>query len=69
MSIAAGTIGNEQAIDVSTESWYSPALKAVVLRKRSDPRFGEITYRLVNISLDEPDASLFRVPDGYRIVD
>lgn len=69
MSIAAGAIGNEQAIEVSTESWYSPALKAVVLRKRSDPRFGEITYRLVNISLGEPDAALFRVPEDYQVVE
>ena len=67
--IDAGTIGNEQPLEVSTESWYSSRLEAVVLRKRTDPRFGEITYRLIDISLDEPDATLFRVPDDYRVVE
>ncbi len=67
--IEAGAIGNEQPIEVSTESWYSSRLEAVVLRKRTDPRFGEITYRLIDISLAEPDAALFRVPNDYQLVE
>ena len=40
MSIPAGEIGNEQPIQIVTETWYSPELQTVVLRKRSDPRVG-----------------------------
>jgi hypothetical protein len=67
MTIAAGEIGNEQAIQVVTESWYSPDLKAVVLSKRSDPRSGEVVTRMVNLSRSEPAASLFQVPGDYKV--
>jgi len=33
----------------------------------SDPRFGETTYRLTNISRAEPDRALFEVPAGYTV--
>lgn len=68
MTIAARVVGNELPIEVVTERWYSPALQAVVLRRHSDPRFGETTYSLTNISTDEPDPALFVVPDDFTIV-
>lgn len=66
-TIAAGEIGNERAIEIISERWYSPELQTVVMSKHSDPRFGETVYRLTNINRGEPDASLFRVPSDYRI--
>ena len=68
-TIPAGTIGNEQPIKIVSESWYSPELQALVLTKRSDPRFGETTYKLTNIVRAEPSPSLFDVPAGYTITD
>jgi hypothetical protein len=65
--IAAGEIGNERSIEMFTEKWYSPELKVYVMTRRSDPRFGETTYRLTNIKRDEPDASLFQVPSNFKI--
>jgi hypothetical protein len=35
----------------------------------TDPRFGENTYEFTNISRDEPDPVLFRIPSGYTVVD
>ncbi|MBV9215868.1 MAG: hypothetical protein JO053_06795 [Acidobacteria bacterium] len=67
-TIPAGAIGNERPIDIVYESWYSKDLQLVVYSKRSDPRTGEQTYRLTNISRSEPDQSVFAVPSGYRIV-
>lgn len=67
MTIAAGAIGNERAIEIISERWYSPELQTVVMTRHSDPRFGETVYRLTNISRAEPDASLFRIPSDYRI--
>lgn len=46
----------------------SPKLKTVVLIERLDPRFGRSVYRLSGIkSVDQP-ASLFRLPDNYKVI-
>lgn len=68
-TIEAGAIGNERPIEIVYERWYSKDLQLVVMSKHSDPRFGEQTYRLTNISRTEPDPSLFTVPQGYQILD
>jgi TonB family protein len=68
-TIPAGAIGNERPIETVNETWYSPGLKMMILSKRSDPRFGESTYRVTNVSLAEPDAALFQVPSEYTIID
>jgi hypothetical protein len=62
VTIPAGAIGNERAIESVSERWFSPALRIVVLSRRSDPRFGETTYRLTKISRAEPPAALFERP-------
>jgi hypothetical protein len=66
-TIPAGQIGNERAITIVLESWYSPDLQLLVMSKRSDPRFGETTYTVSNIQQKEPAASLFSVPADYTI--
>ena len=68
-TMPAGAIGNERPIDTVNESWFSQELKLMIMSKRSDPRFGETTYRLTNISRSEPDASLFQIPSEYTVVD
>jgi len=65
--IPAGKVGNEKPITVVSEVWYSPDLQIVVMRKHSDPRFGQTTYTLSNIQQKEPEASLFTVPADYSI--
>lgn len=67
VTIPAGEIGNELAINIVTETWFSPELKVLVLRKHSDPRNGEMIYRLTNINRSEPDHSLFEVPADYTV--
>ena len=69
ITIPAGQIGNDRAIDIITEVWTSPDLKTVVYSKRSDPRMGEQTFQLTNIVRGEPDPSLFTVPADFKIVD
>lgn len=68
VTIPAGQIGNERPIVITTEIWTSQDLHGTVLKKHTDPRFGETEYRLTNIKLGEPDASLFQAPSGYRIL-
>lgn len=67
VTIAAGEIGNERAIEIVSERWYSHELQTVVMTRHSDPRFGETTYKLTNISRAEPDHSLFELPAGYTL--
>ena len=67
-TIPAGAIGNERPIEIVYERWYSKELGMTVYSKNIDPRFGEQTYRLLNISRSEPDPSLFTVPQGYKTI-
>jgi hypothetical protein len=66
-TIPAGQIGNEKAITIVSEHWYSADLQMTVMSKRSDPRFGDTTYTLTNIQRSEPAASLFAVPSDYTV--
>jgi hypothetical protein len=68
-TIPAGAIGNDFAIEIVSERWYSPELQAVVLSLHKDPRMGETTYRLSNIQRTEPSHSLFEIPEGYTVIE
>ena len=68
VTIPAGAIGNERAIQIVSERWYSQELQTVIMTKHSDPRFGETTYRLTNVSRSEPDHSLFELPAGFEVM-
>jgi TonB family protein len=66
-TIPAGKIGNERAIEIVFERWYSPELQTVVMTRHTDPRFGETVYRLTNINRTEPARSLFEVPANFTL--
>lgn len=68
-TIPAGEIGNDKPILLITEVWKSPDLKTIVYSKRSDPRMGDVTFRLTNIVRTEPDPALFTVPADFKLVD
>jgi len=62
-------LGNDRPVSVVTESWRSPELQTVLLRKTIDPRSGEHTERMTNLTRTEPDPALFQPPPDYSIVD
>lgn len=64
-----GFFGNDRPLTTVEEMWMSPELGRVVQSKTSDPRTGENTTRLTNISRSEPDPSLFQIPADYEIKD
>jgi len=68
-TIPPNSFGNPQPIVIVEERWYSAELRTVVLIKYSDPRFGDSSYRLANISRTEPSANLFVVPEQYTVHD
>jgi hypothetical protein len=67
VTIPTGTIGNQAPIEMVSERWFSAELGVVVLSRRTDPRFGETTYRLQNIARGEPSSDLFEVPPDYTV--
>lgn len=67
VTIAPGEIGNEQAIEIVSDRWFSPELQVIVKTRHVDPRFGENTYQLIDINRAEPARELFEVPAGYKI--
>jgi hypothetical protein len=68
VTIPVGQIGNDRPIVITTEIWTSQDLHGIVLKKHSDPRFGSTEYRLTDIKMGEPDASLFQVPSGFKVM-
>ena len=65
-TIPAREIGNDKAIVISSERWFSPELHIVLYAKTIDPRAGETTYRISDVKRGEPPAELFRVPADYK---
>lgn len=63
--IPAGQIGNDRAIRVVGEQWYSNDLQMMVKSSNSDPRFGDNTYQLTGVVQVSPDPSLFQIPADY----
>lgn len=67
-TIPAGAIGNERPIDIVYERWYSKDLQVIVSSRHSDPRFGDQTYKLTNISRANPDGTLFTLPADFKML-
>jgi hypothetical protein len=67
ITIPVGEVGNERPISIVTETWYSPAIAAVVQSSTSDPRFGQTTYQLRNLQVSEQQRQLFEPPSDYRV--
>ena len=66
-TIEAGKVGNEKPIIITREKWSSPDLMLTLSTRDSDPRSGEVSYRLANLKRGEPDATLFKVPADYKV--
>jgi hypothetical protein len=60
-TIPPGAIGNQFALVITSERWYSSTLDLLLEDTHTDPRFGTTTYQLSNIG-NSPAPSLF-TPD------
>ncbi|HEY3442555.1 MAG TPA: hypothetical protein VGK29_17480 [Paludibaculum sp.] len=67
VTIPAGAMGNERPLVSVTERWVSAKLGLDVLRKHTDPRFGETNYRLTKIVQADQPRNLFEVPADYKV--
>jgi hypothetical protein len=69
LTLYAESIGNTKTILRSSDFWYSPALGINVQVKRHDPRDGDQTLWLSEVTLTAAAPETFKVPAAYRIVD
>jgi hypothetical protein len=63
------TVGNTRTILRTVDYWYSPALGVNLQVKRHDPRDGDQTLWISDISLTASDPETFKVPASYRVID
>jgi hypothetical protein len=47
------------------EKWFSPTLDLDLIVKNHNPSLGDREVHIEQIRLGEPDATLFKIPDGY----
>jgi hypothetical protein len=69
VTIPPGVFGNVGPLNVISERWESPELKIVLESRRSDPRLGDVVYRVVRLQRGEPSPDLFAVPPDYTVVE
>lgn len=69
LTIPAGTAGNDRPMVDTFEIWTSVELQWTVKQVIRGPLRGESTMELLNISRQEPDPLLFRIPPDYQITD
>ena len=67
--VPAGRSGNSAPITKTYEVWTSADIGLVVKQVWNDPRFGERTVELKDLSRVAPDPALFRPPAGYTVKD
>src|SRR5215471_14968805 len=65
---ATGSLGNDRPLTIVTEYWYAESVKINLLTKRTDPRYGVQTVRVTDLVRQEPDATLFAIPDDYKLL-
>lgn len=66
--IESNTMGNDRPLAAKREFWYSPLLGVNLLSKREDPRFGTENFEVTHVSIGEPDAKLFELPAGFKVI-
>lgn len=69
ITLYSGSVGNTKTILRTVDYWYSPELDLNVQVKRHDPRDGEQTLWISDVSLSAPDSATFQPPADYRIID
>jgi hypothetical protein len=69
VTVPAGGEGNEQPMQIVDEQWYSPDLHTNIKTVHTDPRMGQTVFTVTNVNRANPDASLFKIPADYELVD
>lgn len=65
----AGDQGNDKPIELMGEFWVARDTRITMLHIEDEPREGRITVEITNLTLAEPDPSLFAPPPDYKLVE
>lgn len=68
-TIEVGSMGNDQPLQATNETWHSQELGLNLLSIRTSPMFGKQTFTVTELSATEPEPQLFQLPTGYKVVD
>jgi hypothetical protein len=68
-TIPAAMSGTGKPVQVVDEFWYSEDLHMDLLERHTDMRGGVQTVAILSIQRDEPEPSLFELPEGYKVID
>jgi hypothetical protein len=68
VTVPARASGTGDPADIEDEVWHSDELRLDLLVRHSDSRFGTQTIGVSGLKREEPPASMFEVPQGYKIV-
>jgi len=68
-TIPANFSGTGREVTITDDYWYSEELKVYLVLRHNDPRTGEQTVGITKVERGEPDAALFHVPAGYKVLD
>ncbi len=67
--VPMGEVGNDQPFTIVTEEWMSMQYHIPLLTIRDDPRSGKRTDEVIDFQPGEPDPALFRIPEGYTVLE
>jgi hypothetical protein len=68
-TINAGVYGNDRPFLVTREFWFAASLGINILSEVTDPSFGKEIFTVTDVSLSEPDPSLYELPEGFEVTD
>jgi|SRR5450432_1546607 len=68
-TIPATLSGTSKDVTITDDYWYSEDLKVYLVLKHNDPRTGEQVVGILDVDRKEPDASMFKIPPDYKVVD
>jgi len=66
---APGVTSEGRTIRSTDERWRDPRTGVELLVRTINTDGSTVTQTMVNYAAEEPDPSLFRIPDGYQVVD
>ena len=61
--------GTGEPVEIGDETWYSEDLHLNLLARHTDSRMGVQTLGVSDLKREEPPASMFEVPKGFKTLD
>jgi hypothetical protein len=66
---AGSRMGNDRPVTTTSENWWSPKLGEMVMSTNTSPEGNVSTMSMSDLSTAEPDAALFQIPAGYKVIE